>query len=81
MNEIYIIPTYFKIDDIDNYIFLYNKNVYLLNNIFNKYYFNIYKTLYILNYEINNVNKIIFNYENNGKYIIKFENNIIILNI
>jgi hypothetical protein len=37
--------------------------------------------LYILNYEINNVNKIIFNYEYNSKYIFNVENNIIVLNI
>ena len=80
-DEIYEVPTQFKIDEIDNYIFLYNKNVYLLNNIFNRYYFSIYKTLYILNYEINDVNKITFNYECNSKYIFKIENNIIVLNI
>ena len=80
-DEIYEVPTQFKINEIDNYIFLYNKNVYLLNNIFSKYYFNIYKTLYILNYEIDNLNKIIFNYELNSKYIFKIENNNIILNV
>ena len=80
-DEIYEVPTQFKINEIDNYIFLYNKNVYLLNNIFSRYYFNIYKTLYILNYEIDNLNKIIFNYELNSKYIFKIENNNIILNV
>jgi len=55
--------------------------VYLLNNIFNKYYFNIYKTLYILGYEIKDDNNITFNYENNGKYILKIENNILVLNV
>ena len=82
--ELYNIPIQFSIDEIDNYIFLYNKNVYLLNNIFNKYYYKIYKSLYILNYEIkttNTIQKIIFNYEYNNKYIFKIDNNIIILNI
>jgi hypothetical protein len=41
----------------------------------------IYKTLYILNYEIDNLNKITFNYELNSKYIFKIENNNIILNV
>jgi len=58
--------------------------VYLLNNIFNKYYYKLYKSLYILNYELKlneTTQKIIFNYEYNNKYIFKIDNNNIILNI
>ena len=82
--ELYDIPIQFTTDEIDNYIFLYNKNVYLLNNIFNKYYYKLYKSLYILNYELKlneTTQKIIFNYEYNNKYIFKIDNNNIILNI